>query len=34
VTAYSFGGITPAGKLLATLIRNNSDLYAMDLELR
>jgi Tol biopolymer transport system component len=32
VTAYGFAGVTPSGSLLGTLIRNNSDLYAMKLE--
>ena len=34
VTAYGFAGITPSGKILATLIRNNSDIYGMRLEPR
>lgn len=33
VTAYLLTGVTPDGAPLATLIRTNSDIYALDLEL-
>ncbi len=33
VVAYSFWGLTPDGSLLVTQIRNNADLYAIQVEL-
>ena len=32
VVAFAFSGVTPSGRLFGTLIRNNSDLYAMDVD--
>jgi Tol biopolymer transport system component len=32
VVAFGFSGLTPDGSILGTLVRNNSDLYALDVD--